>query len=119
MQRCFTFGPAIAHKAAGLGACSGNAVRVRTVGKQERQNSIMRQAVGCAQRSVQRCLAGIRQASIYVRTALDQELAELPVTMKCRAIEIEIIPQGIERHTLVEEKTYGTDIAVIGTPLDQ
>src|SRR5262249_2401111 len=39
--------------------------------------------------------------------------------MKCRSIEIEIVAQGIERLALLEEKSHGTDIAVIRTGLDQ
>lgn len=39
--------------------------------------------------------------------------------MKCRAMETEIIAQCIKRLALPEEKAYGTDIAIIGTRLNQ
>src|SRR5437899_8631834 len=47
-------------------------------------------AVRLAQRRVQGCLSGVRQAEIHVRAMLNQVLAELPVAMKRGAIETKI-----------------------------
>ena len=47
-------------------------------------------------------LSGIWQRTIHVGSVLDEELAEPPVPMKGRAVQIEVVSQRLERFALGE-----------------
>ena len=59
MQRCFAFGPAIAHESAGLGIVFRNAIHIRAMRKKHLHHQVMRQTPGGAQCRVQSRLAGV------------------------------------------------------------
>jgi hypothetical protein len=48
---------------------------------------------------------------IYVSAVLDEELAQLPMPMESRTIQVEVVAERIERFTFGEQEWYGTNVA--------
>src|SRR5262249_51658798 len=68
---------------------------------------------------MKRCLACIRQSVIDIRPVLDEKLAQLPVSVEYRTIEIEILAERVQRCPAGHQITDCTDIAVVCTPLHE
>jgi hypothetical protein len=67
------------------------AASVRAVREQHARHFGMRVAVASAKRRVQGRLTGSRQCVIGIGALLEQELAQSPMPMKRRAVEIQIV----------------------------
>ena len=55
----------------------------------------------------------------HVGVVLDKELAQPPVAVKGRAIEVKVLTQRLDAFAIGKEESNGTDIAVIRAPLDK
>ena len=90
MKWRFTFGSAVTHEA--FRFCIGlrSAIRIGTTRQENLDNEVVCRTIGFAQSRVEWRLAGDGPCVIHVCTVFDQELTELPVPMKRRAIEAEI-----------------------------
>ena len=58
------------------------------------------------------------QSMVHLRAILDQELTELPVPMKSRALKIEILSERLEQFAMGEQESDSAHIAIVGAPLD-
>src|SRR6266700_1840304 len=83
------------------------------------EDMVVGRTIGFAQGRVQWRFSGIWQRPIHLRAVFDEELAEPPVPMKSRAIELEVVAQRLERFAFGEQEPDGTDIPVIGAPFDE
>src|SRR4030081_1621619 len=63
--------------------------------------------------------AGIRKRMIYIRAVFNEELAELPMSVKDGTVEIEILSKRLQRLSVREQEPNGADIAVVRAPADQ
>jgi hypothetical protein len=52
-------------------------------------------------------------------TVLDEELAELPVTVKHRSIQVEIFSKRRQGFAFGQQESHAADVAVVGAPLDE
>jgi len=57
---------------------------------------IVDRSIGLTQGRVQWRLAGIREGMIHVGAFFDEELAELPMSVKSGTVEIEVLSEGVE-----------------------
>jgi hypothetical protein len=79
----------------------------------------VREPDGRAQRRVQGRLARIGQWEIDVGALLDQELAQAPVPVKCRAIEVQVVAQRLQGFAVGQQESHRTHVAVVRAPPDQ
>src|SRR5713101_320341 len=98
------FRSAVAHEAIGFNAFPGRAIWIRPAGEQHSDDVVVGRTIGFAQGRVQWRFSGIWQRPIYIGAVFDEELAEPPVPMKRRAIEVEVASQRLERLALGKEK---------------
>lgn len=96
VERGFRFGPAVPHEAAGFRARQAHRLGIRASGQQHPDHVMVGQAARFAQGGVQRGFPGIRQRQIHPGPVFDQELTELPVSMKSRAIQVEVPAETLE-----------------------
>ena len=96
VERRFRFGPAVPHEAAGFRARQAHRMGIRSSVQQHPGHLVMGLAARLAQDRVQRGFPGIRQRQIHRSTVFDQELTELPVPMKRRAIQVELPSKTVE-----------------------
>lgn len=60
-------------------------------------------------------LDGIQEGMIHVGALFDEELADLPMSVKRSAVEIEDLSERLQRFPVGEQKLNRADVAVIGT----
>jgi len=58
-------------------------------------------------------------AAADVSTGFDEKLAQPPMPMKRRAIQVEILTECLETLPIGQEIANRTDVSVIGAPLQQ
>src|SRR5687767_6573693 len=68
---------------------------------------------------MQWCFAGVVQSFVHVGAILDEILAEAPMSMKRRPIQVKVLAEGGQRLSVCEQKPDGADVTIIGTPFDQ
>src|SRR5262245_66067539 len=68
---------------------------------------------------MQGCLASGFIRVVRVRAVLEEELTELPMPMKRRAPEIEILSKAGNGLATIEQEPNRAHVAVVGAPFDQ
>src|SRR5271169_2132755 len=68
---------------------------------------------------MQGCFSAVRQGQIRICAVLDEELAEPPVPVEGCGVETEIVSQRWQCFAVRKQEFYGTDIAVVCTPIDE
>ena len=119
MQRSFALPPAIAHEAPGCDSRYCGAVRVGATSQKNANNRRVSHAFTFAQRGVQRRFAGFLERAIHIRAILDQKLAQKPVAVEARAVQIQIAAERGERFAVRRQKTNRAHIPVICAPANQ
>ena len=119
VQRGFAACADVAHEAAGLHTRFGGAVGIGAVGKKHTHDAIVRDALGGAERGVQRRLACVWIGVIGVGALLQQELREPPVTMEAGSVEAEVAAERTDRCAVCQQMADGADVAIIGAVLDE
>jgi hypothetical protein len=92
MYRCFALGAGVAHQTsrydigycALIGICSGI--------EQNSCSQLICRSIGDTQCGVKCRLTGIAQTEIGVCTLFQQKLAQPPVSVECRTIQVELTP---------------------------
>src|SRR5688572_24500726 len=64
-------------------------------------------------------LSCVASRVVDIGAALEQELTELPVPVKRRGAEADVLAERCEQMPLRDEKPDGADVTVVGTPSDQ
>lgn len=96
MQRCFPFGSAISHEAARFRGWLGDTIGIGTLAEEYLEHAVVRQPVGGAERGMKWRLSGIRQWLVHVSALLNEKLAQSPVSVESRSIEVEIVAQRLD-----------------------
>ena len=63
-------------------------------------------------------LVCIGQRMVHVGPVLDEELAQLPMPMKRRPVEVAIVPERLEGLAVGEQESHRTHVAVVRAPFD-
>jgi hypothetical protein len=87
--------------------------------EQDFENEVVADAIALRDRGVQRCLTGIGKRMVDVGAVFDEEADQLPVAVEAGIAELEIVSEDCKGRTVREKKANGTDVAVVGAPLDQ
>lgn len=58
-------------------------------------------------------------AGVHVRTVLDKEFAETPVSVEAGGVQIEVMTERGQIGTARKKKPDGADVAVIGAPAEE
>jgi hypothetical protein len=119
VQRSLPSRSGIPHERVGLGVRECRSVWVGTLREEHSHHVGVRRAIGLARGRVEGCLTrqGIRESS--VSTLLNQKLAQLPVTVKGRVAEAQILAKRLQAGTRCQKEPHGADIAVSSTPLHE
>ena len=119
MKRRFTLRSAVAHEATCFDIGRRRAIRIGTVRQKHLENLVVSRAIGLAKGCVEGRFPGIWLRIVDISTALDEELAKLPVTVKHRSIQVEIFSERLQGFAFGEQESHGTDVAVVGAPFDE
>src|SRR3990170_3865817 len=82
MERRLSLRSTVAHESVGFSVRPGHTIRICAIRQENFHDEVVDRTVGFTQRQVQWRLAGGGLRMIYVGPVGDQELAQLPVTMK-------------------------------------
>lgn len=96
VERRLGFCPAVPHEAPCFSGRFRRAIWIRPSGEEHFHDVFTGWVTGLAQGRVQRGLAGIGQGKIRARAMLDDELAKLPVPMKCSSVQIVVLTQCLD-----------------------
>lgn len=87
-------------------------------GEQDRDDARLAR-MNPAQRRVKRCFGGLAVPVIGIGAGLDEELAQLPMTMESRAVEVEIVAETFQGSAVRQKQAQGADVAIISAPADE
>ena len=119
MKWRFTLRSAVAHEAICVDIGCRRAIRIGTVRQKHLENPVVSGAIGLAKGCVEGRFPCIWQRIVDISTVLDEELAQLPVTVKHRSIQVEIFSKRLQGFAFGEQESHTTDIAVVGAPFNE
>eukprot|EP00634_Sargassococcus_sp_CCMP2135_P013185 CAMPEP_0198649406 /NCGR_PEP_ID=MMETSP1467-20131203/4249_1 /TAXON_ID=1462469 /ORGANISM="unid. sp., Strain CCMP2135" /LENGTH=255 /DNA_ID=CAMNT_0044385191 /DNA_START=167 /DNA_END=931 /DNA_ORIENTATION=- len=118
VERRFAARPGVAHEAAGVASRDRRRVGIGAVRKQDSHDRVKRGCAG-ARRGVQGRFASVGQSDVGVGAAFQEVLAQPPVAVEDRAVQVEVRSQVVDRISHRQQVPDGTHVAVVSAPLDE